>query len=278
MLTGLEVSMSHILVPKVTFSQGLTVPPRNGTLGSMDADYEKAAFAARLNEICDDMKVPPKGQARQTTLAIIFGITQKGVRKWLEGEGYPSIDMARRIAMWADVHFEWLMTGRGPKWISEAPGEGMQNGQDRAKSTYLVQNVSPAPDIKGRIPLISYVQAGAWDEAVDIYEPGYAERWLPFLKNNGEKTFALRVEGDSMTAPYGKSYPAGCIVFVDPERRAPISGERIIAKLEGSNQVTFKVFVEDAGHRWLKPLNPQHPPVMEPFRVVGTVIGKWEDD
>ena len=32
------------------------------------------------------------------------------------------------------------------------------------------------------------------------------------------------------------------------------------------------------GRRWLKPLNPQHPPIMEPFRVLGMVIGKWEDD
>jgi SOS-response transcriptional repressor LexA len=81
-----------------------------------------------------------------------------------------------------------------------------------------------------------------------------------------------------MTAPYGKSYPEGCIIFVDPMRRSPNSGERIIAKLEGANQVTFKTYMEDAGRCWLKPLNPQHPPIMDPFRVLGTVIGKWEDD
>jgi len=149
--------------------------------------------------------------------------------------------------------------------------------QESAESR-LVENVTPAPDIKGRIPLISWVRAGEWSEAVDIYEPGYAERWLPHLKRNGEHTYALRVDGDSMTAPYGKSYPDGCIIFVDPMRRSPNSGERIIAKLEGANQVTFKTYVEDAGRRWLKPLNPQHPPIMEPFRVLGTVIGKWEDD
>ncbi len=89
MLTGLGVSMPHIIVPKVTFRQELTVLGRGGTLSHMDTNDEKAAFAARLNEVCDDQQIPPKGHARQTTLAKIFGLTQKGVRKWLEGEGHP---------------------------------------------------------------------------------------------------------------------------------------------------------------------------------------------
>lgn len=95
--------MDHIIVPKVTLWQELTVPTDGGTLSRMDTNAEKSAFAARLNEICDDQKIPPKGHARQTTLAKVFGLTQKGVRKWLEGEGYPSLEMCRRIAMWGDV-------------------------------------------------------------------------------------------------------------------------------------------------------------------------------
>lgn len=117
-----------------------------------------------------------------------------------------------------------------------------------------------------------------WSEAVDIYEPGYAERWLPFLKNNGESTFALRVVGDSMTAKFGKSYPDGCIIFVDPECRTPENGDRIVAKLEDTQEVTFKVFTKDAGRCWLRPLNDSHPPIYDAFSVVGKVIGKWEDD
>lgn len=139
-------------------------------------------------------------------------------------------------------------------------------------------NVEAGPDVRGRIPLISWVQAGMWSEAVDIYEPGYAERWLPFLKSNGEKTFALRVVGDSMTARFGKSYPEGCVIFVDPENRTPENGDRIIAKLEDTQEVTFKVFTKDAGRCWLRPLNDSHPPIYDAFSVVGKVIGKWEDD
>lgn len=137
-------------------------------------------------------------------------------------------------------------------------------------------NVSLGPDIKGRVPLISWVQAGMWNEAVDIFEPGYADEWLPVLRNGSPHTYALRVDGDSMTAQYGKSYPEGTIIIVDPDQRSPSSGQRVIAKLCGSNKVTFKVFVEEDGRRWLKPLNAQHPPIYDEFRVLGTVTAKYE--
>ncbi len=210
-----------------------------------------------------------------------------------------AIRLANHLGMKPPQLHRWLAKGQGmredsaraieekaglPKlWLDQDPDLSLSSNthlaQDAAQSQpYRVENTTPAPDVKGRIPLISWIRAGQWSEAVDIYEPGYAERWLPHLKNNGEHTYALRVDGDSMTAPYGKSYPEGCIIFVDPMRRSPNSGERIIAKLEGANQVTFKTYVEDAGRCWLKPLNPQHPPIMDPFRVLGTVIGKWEDD
>ena len=81
----------------------------------MTNDEELTAFSARLNAVCDDMKVPPKGQARQTALAKIFSVSQNGARKWLEGEGYCSISMGKRIAAWANISFDWLMTGLGDK-------------------------------------------------------------------------------------------------------------------------------------------------------------------
>jgi SOS-response transcriptional repressor LexA len=141
-------------------------------------------------------------------------------------------------------------------------------------------NVEPAPDVKeGRgVPLISWIQAGDWGEAVEHFHPGDAEAWVPSLKAHSSSAFALRVRGDSMTAGHGRSYPEGCIIIVEPERRSPINGERIVAKLEGSNEVTFKVYKEEDGRRWLLPLNAGHEPIRAPFKVLGTVIGKWEDE
>lgn len=141
-------------------------------------------------------------------------------------------------------------------------------------------NTEPANGSTGEVPLISWVAAGSWGEAVDNYQPGDADEWFPCVRKHSSQSYALRVKGDSMTAPHGnmRSYPAGCIIFVDPAKRAPVNGERIIAKLEGAAEVTFKVFKEEDGRRWLQPLNPAHEPIRDPFKVLGTVIGKWEDE
>lgn len=103
----------------------------------MNESDEVRAFAVRLNELCDDMGVPPKGQARQTLVGKLFGVTQKGARRWLEGEGLPETKKCIQIATWGSVNFEWLMTGRGPKamkeakfWLVEALEDMGQSGQE----------------------------------------------------------------------------------------------------------------------------------------------------
>lgn len=144
-------------------------------------------------------------------------------------------------------------------------------------STDLYSNTSAAPSVKGEVPVISWVQAGTWNEAIDC-ERQEDLKYLPCISNHSECSFALRVRGDSMTAPYGKTYPEGCIIFVDPEIRMPSSGDRIIAKVNGEAEVTFKVFMKEGEKIWLKPLNSQHPIITDEFKVLGKVIGKWEDD
>lgn len=141
-----------------------------------------------------------------------------------------------------------------------------------------VTNTEPGPAIREGIPLISWIQAGSWAEAVEPYHHGDIKTFVPSLKPTSTRAFALRVRGDSMTSPYGRSYPEGSIIIVEPDRRMPVNGERIIAKLEGSNEVTFKVYKEEDARRWLQPLNPSHEPIREPFKVLGTVVGTWIDE
>ena len=141
----------------------------------------------------------------------------------------------------------------------------------------VLSNVAPGPDLFSKVPLISWVRAGEWHEAYDPFAPGEAEEWFFYPKKNGENVFALRVSGDSMTATHGRSYPDGCLIFVDAARRSPDNGDRIIAKLVGSDEVIFKVFVRDAGKLFLRPLNSSYRLIDEDFKVLGTVVGKWED-
>lgn len=139
-------------------------------------------------------------------------------------------------------------------------------------------NLIPVPRNRGMVPLVSWAHAGALTTAVDIYEPSDAEDWLPCPQPHGNHTFALRVRGDSMTSPYPgqRSYPEGTLIYVDPDA-AMDNGRRVVAKLLDSDEITFKVYTEDAGRRFLKPLNPQYP-IMElhdGFHIIGVVIGSY---
>lgn len=162
-----------------------------------------------------------------------------------------------------DISPAWLAEGLGNKYLP--PG--------------TFTNTEPGPDLRGKVPLISWVRAGEWCEAHEPFDRDDAERWLDCPVSHSAGSFALRVRGDSMTAPHGNSrtYPEGCLIFVDPERRTPVNGERIVACLEGSHEVTFKVYKNEDGRQWLQPLNPSHEPIREAFKVLGTVLGKWED-
>lgn len=80
-------------------------------------DQELIDFAARLNDLCDEMGIPPKHQARQIELARLFGVSPRGAAKWLEAESFPSQKKKIAIAKWGNVQYEWLTTGRHPKRV-----------------------------------------------------------------------------------------------------------------------------------------------------------------
>lgn len=180
-----------------------------------------------------------------------------GKAKFLRGENLLKASAA------LGVNEKWLATGEGP----------MLGAQD------ALSNVEPGPRLRGKVPLVSWVQAGNWCEAVTPLHVTESDRWMDCPVSHSSQTFALRVRGDSMTAPSGatRSYPEGCYIFVDPERRDPINGDRVVACLLDAHEVTFKVYKNEDGRQWLQPLNPSHEPIREPFRVLGTVLGKWED-
>jgi transcriptional regulator with XRE-family HTH domain len=78
-------------------------------------EKELKGFAERLNEAMDDAEYPPKGEGRQVSLAKAMGVSQKGARKWLEGETFPTQDKRIALARLLKVNFEWLSAGTGLK-------------------------------------------------------------------------------------------------------------------------------------------------------------------
>lgn len=77
----------------------------------------RLAFAERLIEICADKGL--KAHGRQAALARQMKISQPAAKKWFDGDAMPDTDKIVEIALWGNVSFEWLMTGRGPKRLGE---------------------------------------------------------------------------------------------------------------------------------------------------------------
>jgi len=198
-------------------------------------------------------------------IASITGVSSSAVTQWKDGQTKSiKTGPATKLAAHTGYSALWIGEGEGPKQTSAGRS---------------LVNTEPGPDIRGKVPLISWVQAGEWCNAADPHPPGQADRWMDCPVSHSGSTFALRVRGDSMTAPHGNSrtYPEGCYIFVDPERKTPVNGDRVVACLDGTDEVTFKIYKNEDGRQWLQPLNPSHEPIRESFHILGTVLGKWED-
>jgi SOS-response transcriptional repressor LexA len=103
-------------------------------------------------------------------------------------------------------------------------------------------------------PLISWVIAGEWAESCDNFHPGDADEWISSTENAGEHGFWLTVRGDSMTCAGNPSFPEGSRILVMPEADL-ISGKYYVVKMLDSGESTFKQYIEDAGLKYLRPLN-----------------------
>lgn len=124
-------------------------------------------------------------------------------------------------------------------------------------------DLGPAPAVDGRVPLISWVQAGDFCDAI---ETDNVEEWVKTTVTVREHTFALTVRGDSMEP----DFPRGVTIVVEPDiDHNP--GDYVIVR-NGDGEATFKQLVRDGSDLFLKPLNQRYP--IKPLgdsRIVGVV-------
>lgn len=142
---------------------------------------------------------------------------------------------------------------------------GIGEAQDGEKT--INSNVSLGPTLKAAVPLISWVQAGAWSEISEIkaYD---ADRYLCPVKCS-DLTFALKVHGVSMEPKFYE----GDLIFVDPEAEC-IHGSYVVARLDDNNEATFKQLIIESGHKFLKAANPNWPEQLIPINGNCTLVGK----
>lgn len=193
----------------------------------------------------------------QEQLAEALGITQGGLGHWLNARREPNLEVIAKI-------FNIL---KMPGFVVNADGTVSDSRADHNVSFNSIN------ESKGSYPVISWVSAGDWMEAVEPYHRRAIDRWYDTTVECSEDSFWLDVRGDSMTSPAGLSIPEGMVILVDPQVEA-INGKLVVAKLDGDNEATFKKLVIDAGQRFLKPLNPQYPmiPINGNCRIIGVVV------
>lgn len=121
-----------------------------------------------------------------------------------------------------------------------------------------LSNIGDRLEVTQELPLISWVQAGSPEDVQDLFHAGEYEDLVPVTKLYSRHSYALRVQGDSMQASSGISFPDGCIICVDPEITYE-NGSYVVAKFPDTQQATFKQLVIEAGETYLKPLNDRYP-------------------
>lgn len=242
-------------------------PPYGNThivgYGNTDLQGYGSTRNTRRMEFKDRLKAARRhAKLNQGELAAKAGITQTSISDLERGKSKATAHVVK-IAEACGVSAKWLSDEIGPML---APGSTSSSGES---------NVSPAaqPTKSFRYPVVSWVAAGAWAEAVEPYPAGISDTYEFSEYDSKGPAFWLTVKGDSMTAPAGQSITEGTLILVDTEAEvAP--GKLVVAKLPDSNEATFKKLVSDGGRLFLKPLNPSYPieAVDENCRIVGVVV------
>lgn len=224
-----------------------------------------ADFANRFNDAVSEALA--KGwiaDDSQLALAALLGLSGPTIWSYRKGTKLPRMATAKRIAATLRITSTWLLDGEGPRY----PGTGALAAQSATMSgqgDVASATLTPAPPPRGRVPVISAVQAGHPTDVVDNFQPGEANEWLEVSCQVRRHTFALVVEGDSMEP----EFTAGMRIVVEPEME-PENGDYVVAG--NGEQATLKKLVRDGNDLYLKPLNPRYP--IKPLgenRIIGVV-------
>ncbi len=216
---------------------------------------------------------------RRSELGMSQGQVARAVSDLLGGEifrqqSYAAIEAGRT------KHSKFLpqiarALGLAPESID--PAVQPREGVEEACPQYVDRASVVGPAVK-KLPVIGSVAAGAWCEAIDNFQPGDAEEWIDAPGPVGPNAFVLRIEGVSMCNPADSvSFNDGDKVVIDPSKEAK-SGDYVVAKLTGSNSVTFKRLRQDSGEWYLEATNPDWKPryiqINEEWQLCGRAMWK----
>ena len=196
----------------------------------------------------------------QVSACKLLGVSVQCLNQWIHGKRSPSIKDINNICEVFGVDQNYLMTGE------------------------LETDT---------IPVIGYVQAGIWQEAIQWEQTDFKPIYSPVDdKFKGKRIYALEVRGNSMNL----LYPAGsCVVCVSAEDYynvvGPIeSGKKVVVQrrnpLDNTIEATVKQYMQNEFGTFLMPQSTD--PTFSPLRtddgscgetkITGVVIGAFRKE
>lgn len=212
----------------------------------------------------------------QQELASKSGVTRVAISKAEQGLTKTfNGDTLFNISKALGVDPMWLQTGKHQ--VRTHNNEPL-TPEKAANKEY--ENIAPTkqPQYRYQYPKINWIQAGAFSQNGDDYSAFEIENWYDSIKYAGERGYWLEVKGDSMSSPVGVTFPEGMMILVNPDECAT-PGRYVIAEIKDSHEATFKKLISDAGVEYLKPLNPNYPPIplSHKIDIIGVVIdARWD--
>jgi len=216
----------------------------------------------------------------------------KGTRPVLYSEPMNNTDLiVAQLNKLADKHRLNVAELARMAGLSQPTAHRILSGQSKNPKLENIRALAEAlgttiPELMGGNPALN-TNAGPLGKSVPLYtidqlsvgEETDARTPCPF--HCGPNTYAFTVEGmagmaSAMHPMYGRAYPVGSIVFVDPDQANKVQHNDVVAAiLTDDDAFTFRVLLREAGRDTLMPLNPQFPNIdpSRPFKIVGKVIG-----
>ncbi len=194
----------------------------------------------------------------QRQVADRFDISPQTISQWESENASPKSQRHAALARLFGVRLEWLLDGSGPMTEGDA-------------------SVDATRDQGTAVPVIDRVRAGGWTEVGDPYAPGAGDEFLLTDLSVSPHTFALEVDGQSMTP----EFQPGDKIIIDPKVE-PRPGEFVVAKRDQDQEATFKKYrlrgYDDRGQEIIElvPLNQDWPILVidaeNPGQIVGTMV------
>ncbi|PKH18306.1 hypothetical protein CIG19_21160 [Enterobacterales bacterium CwR94] len=186
----------------------------------------------------------------QEELAKRVGIVKRQIAAYEGSDAKPRDKVLQNLAAALGTTSEWLAQGIGS-------GPNITN----VKRTVTVRE----------IPVLTHVQA-RFSSFEDLLKTAAIKDFIAAPDGANEDCYAVEIQGDSMSAGEGMSFPPGSIVTFNCALKA-MHGDYVMCVLDDHEEAFFKQLIIDQGQPYLRSLNHNYPMITPDFlEVVGVAI------